>query len=318
MKAIITGACGQDGTLLRGLLGLRGYEILGIDRPRFDSATTLPSNIVPLDLADEVEVKRILKYFAPDEIYHLAACHHSSEENGSKFERAMITTNFHAVEVLLSAIHQVCPSCRLLITGSSQMYRPNGVSQLVVDEATPSNPTTFYGHTKVWSRDLLAYYREHRGLYGCMTILFNHESYLRPKSFLTRKISVAAAQVKLGQAATLHIRNIASEVDWSGAEDVVEGMRLALCVNEPQDYVLASGQSHRVGDVLDIAFNHVGSDWRDHTVFEQSMGGKENSLVGNSRRAKTLLGWHPVITFKKMIQKMVDYDIALSGANNCR
>lgn len=310
MRAIITGAKGQDGKLLRSSLEGRGYLVLGIDRPRPDLVNAHTGDFVRLDLTDEMAVKRVFHEFEPDEIYHLAACHHSSEQKGLQLEREMIRTNFQAVEVLVAVIQKFRPACRLFIAGSSQMYRAEGRGLTVIDESTSTTPSTFYGFTKAWSRELLAYHRRNNGLFGCMGILFNHESCLRPATFLSRKISIAAAHAKLGYSAKLQIRNIASEVDWSAAEDVVEGMRLALSASSPQDYVLASGRSHRVSEVLDIAFDYVGLNWRNYTEFEEPSDRRESALVGNAQKARIALGWQPYITFEKMIRQMVAYDLA--------
>jgi GDPmannose 4,6-dehydratase len=206
---------------------------------------------------------------------------------------------------------RIRPACRVLLAGSSQMYMAREEGTLAVDEQTPHQPATFYGLTKAWSRDLMDYYRQHKGIFGLMTILFNHESPLRPKHFLTRKVSLAAAAAAAGRPTELRILNIHAAVDWSSAEDIVEGMVLALAAEEPMDYVLASGMVHRVEDVLEIAFGAVDLDWRDFTVYPKEKTLQMGTLIGDPRRAEQRLGWTRRIGMVEMIRAMVMADLAV-------
>jgi len=306
---------GQDGRLLHTLLASRGEEIVGIDRPRNKSALDNTDEFLQLDLCDEKAVFKLLAEYRPDRIFHFAACHHSSEQNDdATVERQMIRTNFLAAEVLLAGVLKICPSCRVLMAGSSQMYRPVGAGQTVIDEATATNPATFYGHTKAWSRELLDHYRNRHGLFCLMAILFNHESPLRGPRFLTRKVTMAAARAYLGQPPNLQIRNISAAVDWSSAQDFVEAMSCAMDGTEPADYVLASGRATTVEELLGIAFGAVGLDWRDHTVSESESAMSVPTLVGDAGRALRVLGWQPRESFTELITRMVTYDLQLLGS----
>lgn len=307
MRALITGAAGQDGTLLRRLLARRGVQVLGVLRPGQADADA-PS------LTDASAVKKLFDHFAPDIVFHLAAAHHSSEgTTDGALKREMEDTNFRAAELLAETIAERRPQCRLLLAGSSQMYSAPDVGELVVSEDTPMAPSTFYGETKARSREMLGRLRQ-RGVFGVTAILFNHESELRPPQFVTRKISMAAARAKRGLTTQLHLRDITSRTDWSSAHDIVEAMWLALNAPEPADYVLASGTAHSIQDVLEVAFGSVGLDWRTFTTFDPPPPVPRGVLVGDASRAKATLGWTPKVSFEEMIRDMVRADMdALSS-----
>lgn len=311
MRALITGARGQDGTLLRERLVERGFEVLGVDRAvaRNDARD---EGIRALDIRDESALRKIVEEFGPNQIYHLAACHHSSEErSGVHLDREMVETNFRSAAVLTTLVAERFPSCRILLAGSSQMYRPIAGRTIVIDEGTIMNPSSFYGWTKAWSRELMAQYRDRRGVFGTTVILFNHESRLRAPHFVTRKISMAAARASIGEAPKLHLMDIYGQADWSSATDIVEAMYLALAAAQPADYVLASGEARRVVDVLEAAFGAVGLDWRDHTTFDHAADRADGALVGDATRARTSLGWLPRTSFDDMIAEMVHSDVKL-------
>jgi GDPmannose 4,6-dehydratase len=285
--------------------------VLGIDLPDRNRALVTNMAIRHVHLTDEPELRSLFSSFRPDEIYHLAACHHSSEDvDDVHLSREMVETNFGAAEILCSIVAERLPTCRILLAGSSQMYRAVPGRTIVVDEGSPMNPASFYGRTKAWSRDLLDYYREHFGVFGTTAILFNHESPLRPATFVTRKITLAAARARLGLEPQLHLLDISSATDWSSASDVVEGMRLSLCAREPLDYVLASGVARRVEQVLDVAFQSVGLDWRGFATFGPPPATPRGTLVGNATRARDSLGWKPRTGFERMIGEMVEFDVS--------
>jgi GDPmannose 4,6-dehydratase len=311
VRALVTGARGQDGTLLRALLTARGVEVLGLDRPRPGAKDRA---IRDVDVGDPAELARAFEEFAPDQVYHLAACHHSSEWSGSiALEREMIATNFRAAEVLLTMAAERKPACRVLLAGSSQMYTGVPGVATVVSEETPMHPATFYGRTKAWARELLDFYRERHGLFGSTAILFNHESTLRSPEFVTRKITIGAARAARGLRPDLHLRDVGSETDWSSAADVVEGMHLALSADAPADYVLASGVAHSVADVLEIAFRSVGLDWREFATFDPPREGPRATLLGDTARIRSL-GWAPSVSFAGLIEDMVRHDLDLLAA----
>jgi GDPmannose 4,6-dehydratase len=306
VRAIVTGAAGQDGTLLRATLEGRNVEVLCVDRPRQS-----PSGFAQISLSDAGEVRRMLREFQPDRIFHLAAAHHSSEQSASvELEQQMIETNFRTAEILLFAIRAVRPTCRLLLAGTSHMYSAPPGEARTIDESTPMSPKSFYGRTKAWSRELLSHFRERWGVYGSTAILFNHESALRPPHFVSRKITMAAANASRGGEATLDLLDLQSRTDWSAASDVVEGMRLALEPASPSDYVLASGNLHSVADLVEVAFHEVGLDWKRY-VKQIGSGGKHGALIGDPSRAEQLLGWTRRTDFETLIRSMVRHDVAL-------
>jgi GDPmannose 4,6-dehydratase len=312
VRALVTGAGGQDGSLLVRLLVSHDIQVLGVDRSDAADGRHEGAEMRAIDVTDEGAITRLMADFKPDQVYHLAACHHSSEAAGHvALERQMIETNFRSAEFLIEYIAERLPNTRILLAGSSQMYRALDGECLVVSESTPMNPSTFYGRTKAWARELLAYYRNERGIFGTTAILFNHESPRRSPQFVTRKITMAAARAKRGRPEQLHLRDISAKTDWSSASDVVEGMRLMLGASEPDDYVLASGKARRVQDVLDAAFGFVGLDWRALTTFDPPSAGPQSELVGNSLRIRQSLGWQAAVTFEAMIEEMVASDILL-------
>ena len=214
-RAIITGIRGQDACLLGRLLQSAGWEVLGIDRQGYPEEGTV-FRVFSLDLGNSQETERLVADYQPDCIFHLAAAHHSSEQNGDlSLDCEMVRTNFNVAEVLLRAITRRCRHARLLLAGSSQMYQPCGSGVNVIDETTPCAPSTFYGHTKAWSRSLLDHYRRQRGVFGSMVILFNHESPLRAPNFLARKVTMAAARAFMGQPTALRLRNVGAAIDFS-------------------------------------------------------------------------------------------------------
>lgn len=304
MKALVTGALGQDGTLLTRLLRSNGADVLGVDRVARPSGD---SGVMALDITDRDATMACVRDFKPDRIFHLAACHHSSDgSSGAEGDEQMVAVNFRSTETLANVVARHLPQCRLLFAASSQMYTATAPG-MIVSETTPMKPSTFYGWTKAWSRELLAYYRDHRSIYAVTAILFNHESVLRGPDFITRKVTSAAARAKREGKADLKVRDIGAAVDWSAAEDVVEGMSIALTAPAPADYVIASGKIHTVANLLDTAFARVSLQWRDFVSHDAVTAGVRPSLVGDASRLRSI-GWKPRIEFKKMIETMVDAD----------
>jgi GDPmannose 4,6-dehydratase len=316
VRAVITGVAGQDGTLLARALRAAGWEVLGLVRSRTRVEAANPAEIRVVDLCDRETVRALIEQFQPQCVYHLAACHQSSEDAPDAVTDAeMIATNFTAAEILADALLRVAPRCRLLLAGTSQMYTASEFDT-VVDESTPIAPRSFYGRTKAWAREMLAHYRDHRGLFGGTAILFNHESPLRPERFVTRKISLAAARAKLGLPGTLEIQNAAARVDWSAAQDVVDGMVRMLAAERPADYVFASGEAHTVQSAIEIAFDVVGEDWHEHTALTATPATNDRqrpALVGNPARARRELGWQSSMGLAEMLEEMVTADVARLG-----
>lgn len=319
-KALITGILGQDGSYLAELLLVKKYHVFGIipkggkiEAKEYPQKEALLNScqILETDISDSIQVKELLRDIQPDEIYHLAACHHSSER-GLGFDGGlnsqMRSVNFLSTHNFVDAIMEIKPQCRFLFAGSSQMYQPEN-GELITEE-TPMNPFTYYGCTKAWSRELIRYYWNRYGLWGCTAILFNHESPRRSAQFVTRKITQGVARIRNGLEKEIELRDISAKADWSSAEDFIRAMNLMLSADTPSDYVLASGQLHSIQDILVIAFSKLGMGWRAYTKVGDKIS-QAKHILGDPTRIKRELGWEPVKSFKILIEEMVDFDCAL-------
>jgi len=313
--ALITGILGQDGSLLSELLLARGYRVVGVARPGArvspDAEASSGAMLENIDLADTEGVRALLQRHRPDEIYHLAAFHHSSQDvSVSKLvegKDAMIRTNFLTTKTLAFALAELGSSAHLVLASSSQIYTAReGLHR--VDETTSREPATFYGHVKSWSMDLLAFMRRESAIRASSAILFNHESPRRGVQFVSRKITRAAALASTGAHPELHVRDVGARVDWSSARDVVQAMSLMGAAPDARDYVIASGQPHSVRDLLSVAFDKVGLDWREFTRFDADTSGP--ALVGSPRAIEHALGWRRAVSFEAMVGEMVENDIA--------
>ena len=311
--ALITGALGQDGHLLATHLLESGYRVIGLSRP----GTVPPSDGILSnmccehpDLTDAPALRQLLERTRPDEIYHLAAIHHSSQEHqtcGSlHLHEAMLSGNFLATKTLAFAMVETRIPAHLVFAASSQMFTAE-IEDRTIDERSPRKPSTFYGHIKSWSMDLLTFLRAEQGLRASSAILFNHESPLRGQQFVSRKISRAAALAKLGRPVNLELHNLAARVDWLSARDVVRALHLMAAAEKAHDYVVASGQLHSVQEMLGVAFAHAGLNWQDHVNMRP--GQPMPALAGCSAALREKLHWAPRRSFKNMIAEMVDYDI---------
>lgn len=315
--ALITGALGQDGSLLAELLLSRGYRVVGVVR----AGSTLPVEgpltgvaFVATDLVDPMAVRALLEEWRPDELYHLAAFHHSSQDNSVSTalagKDAMLSTNFLATKTLAFALMEMQSACHLVFASSSQMFTAVEMSHQI-SEQSPRQPATFYGHVKSWSMDLLAFLRDESGLRASSAILFNHESPRRDVQFVSRKITRAAAQAAAGGRPTLELHNIGARVDWSSARDVVQALSLMGRSGAPRDYVVASGALHAVRDLLQTAFGHVGLDWSQFASFREDRA--TPALSGQTRAIEATLGWERTVTFEDMVTEMVDHDLRAAG-----
>jgi GDPmannose 4,6-dehydratase len=217
-----------------------------------------------------------------------------------------LETNFSITQALAFAVLQAGAKSSLVFAGSSQMYTATGIEDRV-NEHTPRRPSTFYGHVKTWSTELLAQLRTDFGLRASTAILFNHESPLRRPQFVSRKIAQAAAAIRAGQAVELEIANVRSRVDWCSATDVVRALHLMATASVANDYVIASGTLHSVEDLLEIAFSHCGLDWRQHTKVQAAR--EEPALCGDPQLIETTLGWRRRVSFEQLIRGMVEYDL---------
>jgi len=317
-RALITGITGQDGAYLAELLLSKGYRVFGLVR----RSSTIDSECV-FDYRDEIELllgdlldqnslTTAIRKSEPDEVYNLA----SLSFVPTSWNQPVLTGEFTALGVarVLEAIRAVNPKIRFYQASSSEMF--GMVREPVQNEQTQFCPRSPYGVAKLYGHWLTVNYRESYGLFACSGILFNHESPRRGLEFVTRKISHAVARIKLGLQTTLKIGSLDVERDWGFAGDYVEAMWLMLQQDHPQDYVIATGVTHSVRDLLEVAFGHVGLDYRSHIELDPSLlrPAEVHHLCGDCSRAARELDWKPTTSFEQLVTMMVDADLArLSG-----
>jgi GDPmannose 4,6-dehydratase len=306
-RALITGITGQDGSYLADLLVDRGYEVHGLVRPRAAQRNE-DVRFHEGDLRDDESLTRALTAARPDEVYNLAA----ASSVAASWEHPALTGDVNGLGVarLVEAVRATCPAARLLQASSNEIFgTARGGS---ADETTPLAPRTPYGAAKTYAHHLVVGHREAYGLFCCSGILFNHESPRRGPQFVTRKITRAAAAISLGQADELRLGTLDAQRDWGYAPDYVEAMWLMLQRERPADYVLATGVAHTVRDCVEVAFEHVRLDWRDHVKVDDAFQRPAESepLVGNASKARRELGWEPRTGFEAMIREMVNHDLA--------
>jgi GDPmannose 4,6-dehydratase len=312
-RALITGVTGQDGSYLAEHLLAEGYQVIGMMRRNstlnLERVVHLMDQIVLVtaDLLDEASLIRVLREHEPDEVYNLAA--QSFVE--TSWAQPILTGEVTALGVtrLLDAIRFVDPSIRFYQASSSEMF--GKASETPQTEHTRFHPRSPYGVAKVYGHWITVNYRESYGLHASCGILMNHESPRRGLEFVTRKISRAVARIKLGLQQELRLGNLDAKRDWGYAADYVRAMRLMLQQDEPGDYVVATGEAHSVREFCEIAFHHVGLDWQDHVVIDQRFfrPAEVDLLVGDSTRAREVLGWKPDVTFPELVALMVDADM---------
>jgi GDPmannose 4,6-dehydratase len=316
-RALITGITGQDGSYLAELLLEKGYEVHGMVRrsstERFERIEHLRDRITlhQGDLLDQRSLVDTLRACRPDEVYNLAAMSFVAVS----WIQPTLTAEFTGVGVtrMLEAVRETCPEARFYQASSSEMF--GKVRQTPQNESTPFYPRSPYGVAKVYGHHITVNYRESYGLFGCSGIMFNHESPRRGLEFVTRKISWHAAAIKLGVAKELRLGNLDAERDWGYAVDYVEAMWLMLQQDLADDYVIATGTPHSVQECVEIAFDRVGLDWRQHVVVDEAFKrpAEVDSLVGDASKARRELGWEPRTGFEDLIALMVDADLKLLG-----
>lgn len=319
--ALITGALGQDGSLLAELLLDRGFAVIGVVRP--SSKRPLAGALAAVhwqttDLTDAEAVRALLAKYRPCQLYHLAAAHHSSQQGTAPVTPAdrdtMCRTNFWATKTLALAMLELGLDSHLVFASTSQIYSASA-QDLRIDEASARQPATFYGYTKSWSMDLLALLRREHGLRASSAILFNHESPRRGPAFVTRRVTQAAARAARGEVTPrLRLQNIGARVDWSSARDVVSALALMGGADVAHDHVLASGALHSVRELLDAAFTHVGLRWADFVDVEADRHGP--ALCGSPAAIEASLGWRRAIGFEAMVAEMVEVDLAAAPLAN--
>jgi GDPmannose 4,6-dehydratase len=318
-RALITGITGQDGSYLAELLLSKGYEVIGLHRRSstvtFERISHLTDKItmVAADLLDEASMIRALRDHRPTEVYNLAA----QSFVQTSFGQPLLTGEVTALGVtrLLDSILLVDPTIRVYQASSSEMF--GKVLEVPQTERTPFYPRSPYGVAKVYGHWITVNYRESYGLHASSGILFNHESPRRGLEFLPRKVSFSAAAIKLGLQQDVHLGNLDAQRDWGFAGDYVLAMWLMLQQDEPGDFVVATGETHQVRELCEIAFERVGLDWRDHVVIDEQFfrPAEVDLLIGDPSKAREKLGWKPEVGFEQLVRMMVDADLeALSKA----
>ena len=313
MRALITGVTGQDGSYLAELLLDKGYEVFGVVRrsstETFERIAHLRDRLqlVQADLLDQLSLIDALERAQPDEVYNLAA----QSFVPTSWQQPVLTAEFDAVGVtrVLEAIRTVNPKIRFYQASSSEMF--GKVREVPQTELTPFHPRSPYGVAKVYAYYITVNYRESYDLFACNGILFNHESPRRGKEFVTRKITDAVARIKLGWEKELRLGNLEARRDWGFAGDYVEAMWLMLQQPTPGDYVVATGESHSVQEFVELAFAHVGLNWRDYVRQDPDLmrPAEVDHLIGDPSKARTQLGWRPKVSFAPLVHMMVEADM---------
>jgi GDPmannose 4,6-dehydratase len=321
-KALITGITGQDGSYLAEFLLEQQYEVHGLVRrvaiedPEhrlrriFHLLDRL--NLHAASLESYASVHSAIAEIQPDECYHLAAQSFVSYSFDDEF--STLNTNINGTHYLLSGIRNVSPRCRFYFAGSSEMF--GKVDETPQNENTRFHPRSPYGISKVAGFELTRNYREAYGMYAASGILFNHESPRRGLEFVTRKISSGVAKILTGKANQLRLGNLDAKRDWGHAEDYVKAMWLMLQQPKPDDYVVATGESHSVREFVEIAFDYAGLDYRDYVVSDPALfrPAETRLLLGDSSKARTKLGWSHTKGFQELVREMVEADCAALNA----
>ena len=311
--ALITGVTGQDGSYLAEFLLERGYTVVGMVRRtstiNFERIQHIQEQleIVQGDLLDQTSLMAILHDYQPDEVYNLAA----QSFVPTSFSQPVLTGEFTALGVtrVLEAIRLVNPKIRYYQASSSEMF--GKVVEVPQRETTPFYPRSPYGVAKVYGHWITVNYRESYNLFGCSGILFNHESPRRGLEFVTHKITDAVARIKLGLVNELRLGNLESQRDWGYAGDYVRAMWLMLQQEQPDDYVVATGETHSVQEFVEEAFGYLDLDWREYVVQDPKYyrPAEVDLLVGDPSKAGRELGWEPTVDFRGLVRLMVDADL---------
>lgn len=319
LKALITGITGQDGSYLAEHLLSLGYEVHGLVRRvaledperRFTRIHHLIDRIQlhAASLESYPSLFAVVSRHAFDECYHLAAQSFVAESFADGF--STMNTNINGTHYMLAALRALRPECRFYFAGSSEMF--GLVRETPQRETTPFHPRSPYGISKVAGFELTRNYREAYGMFGANGILFNHEGPRRGFEFVTRKITSTVARIKAGQASELRLGNLDARRDWGHAKDYVRAMRIMLQQDAPEDFVVASGESHTVREFCELAFAEVDLDYREYVRIDERFlrPSEVGSLVGDATKARTVLGWEPTCTFPELVREMVQNDLKL-------
>ena len=318
-RALITGITGQDGSYLAELLLEKDYEVHGIVRrvaiedPEHRLWRLLPFkdrlHLHAASLESFPSLYRVFQDVKPHECYHLAA--QSFVAYSFEDEFSTLNTNINGTHYVLAALKDAVPDCRFYFAASSEMF--GKVAESPQTERTPFHPRSAYGISKVAGFDLTRNYRETYGIHATSGILYNHESPRRGFEFVTRKITSHVARIKLGLAKDVRLGNLEARRDWGHAREYIQAMWLMLQQDEPDDYVIATGEQHTVREFADAAFSHVGLDYLNHVVLDPQFlrPAEVELLLGDAAKARRKLGWTCQVKFKELVQEMVDTDLQL-------
>ena len=320
-RALISGITGQDGSYLAELLIAKGYEVHGIVRrvaiedpehrlARLDAIRS-QVKLHAASLESYASIHQVVAQAMPDECYHLGAQSFVSYSFDDEF--STLNANINGTHYLLAAVKNVVPGCRFYFAGSSEMF--GKAEEVPQTEKTRFHPRSTYGISKVAGFELTRNYREAYGMHASSGILFNHESPRRGYEFVTRKITSGVARIVAGRSNQLRLGNLEAERDWGHAREYVEAMWLMLQRDEPEDYVIATGVTHTVRDFVELAFGHVGLDFRKYVVADAELfrPAEVNLLQGDASKAKTQLGWSHKIGFEALVREMVEADCRAAG-----
>lgn len=313
MRALITGITGQDGSYLAEFLLDKGYEVYGIVRrsslEKYDRIEGIQDKVrfVEGDLTDQSSLDQAVQQLKPDELYNLAA----QSFVPVSWNQPVLTADVTGLGALrvMEAIRKHSPQTKFLQASSSEMF--GKVLEKPQTEKTPFHPRSPYGVAKVFGHHITVNYRESYGIYACSSICFNHESPRRGSEFVTRKVTQTVAKIKLGVADKLKMGNIDAQRDWGFAGDYIRAMWMMLQQPHADDYVIATGETHSVQELLEVAFSRAGLDWKKYVEIDPKLvrPAEVDYLCGDATKAKKVLGWTPQVTFKQLVEMMVDADL---------
>lgn len=317
MRALITGVTGQDGSYLAEHLAAQGHQVFGMVRGQRNPKKSWIQQLVPSmtvvdgDLLDQSSLQHVLAQTEPDVVFNCGAITYV----GMSWQQPTLMTEVTGLGPLrlLEAIRVVNPDIRLVQSSSSEQF--GAVAETPQTEKTAFNPRSPYGVAKVFAHHTVVNYRESYGLHASTAIMFNHESPRRGEEFVTRKVTLAAARIAAGRQTELRLGNINARRDWGWAPDFMRALPLIAAQEQPGDYVLATGQTHTVRELCEVAFHTVGLDYRDHLVVDPALlrPADVELLLGDPSKARDVLGWTPSITFKEIVRRMVHADQALEA-----
>ncbi len=314
-RALITGITGQDGSYLAEFLLEKGYDVFGMVRrssmEKFDRIDHIKDRITikQADLLDQFSIKKLIDEIRPHEVYNLAAMSFVP----TSWDQPVLTAEFTATGVtrMLEAIRYVDPKIKFYQASSSEMF--GKVKEIPQTEKTPFHPRSPYGVAKVYGHWITINYRESYNIFGCSGILFNHESPRRGIEFVTRKVTYNAAKIKLGLAKELRMGTLDAKRDWGFAGDYVKAMWLMLQQEKPDDFIISTGETHSVKELVEIAFSHLDLDYKKYVKKDKRFmrPAEVDLLIGDHSKAKKILNWEPKVSFKELITMMVDFDVKL-------